>query len=120
MDSRPPSPPHRFAGEPITPVDGSFDTGRMAMGEPGLPRRFRCRGEEHEVARVIDTWKETGACRHGSGERYVRKHWFLVETVAGAEMRIYFDRQGRPGARRRRWWLASVAASPPSSPGACP
>ncbi|MBT7300722.1 MAG: cytoplasmic protein, partial [Victivallales bacterium] len=48
------------------------------------------------------------ACHHGSSEQYVRRHWFRVETTDGSEMRIYFDRQPRPGANKKRWWLATV------------
>ncbi len=84
-----------FISEAITPVGGSFDTSGMAAGEPGLPARFVWRGGEYEVARVVDKWKTTGACRHGSGEQYVRKHWFRVQLTDGTEMEIYFDRQAR-------------------------
>jgi phosphoribosylglycinamide formyltransferase-1 len=107
-------PGHRFVSERIEPLGGMFDTGRMAMGEPGLPRRFRWRGQEYEVAQVLDRWKTSGDCRNGSDERYVRKHWYLVATADGGEMRLYFDRQPRPGATRSRWWLATFrpAADP--------
>ena len=29
---------------------------------------------------MVDKWKTTGSCRHGSGEQYVRKHWFRVRA----------------------------------------
>ncbi len=97
-----------FVSEPITPVEGSFDVAAMPGGEPGLPIRFVWRGEEYEVVRVLEKWKTTGPCRHGSGEQYVRRHWFRVETADGQEMEIYFDRQPRARKKKQRWWLATI------------
>ena len=97
-----------FVSESITPVEGSFVTSPMAAGEPGLPLRFRWRDTEYEVAEVLDTWKTTGACHHGSPEQYVRKHWFRVETTDGTRFEIYFDRQPRSRHTKQRWWLASI------------
>lgn len=101
--------PHKqFVSEPITPVEASFETASMYTGEPGFPRRFVWRGTEYEVVKVLEKWKTAGPCRHGSGERYVRKHWFRVEVAGGAEMEIYFDRQPRVKQAGRRWWLATI------------
>jgi phosphoribosylglycinamide formyltransferase-1 len=100
----------RFVSEPIEPLGGSFDTARMAVGGPGLPRAFAWRGETLEIATVVRTWRETGPCRHGSPEVYVRKHWFEVTTCAGAVLRLYFDRQPRGGRGAARWWLFSIRA----------
>lgn len=98
----------RFVSEAITPVDASFATSSMAAGEPGLPLRFRWRDTDYEVARVLATWKTTGGCRSGSGEQYVRKHWFSLETTDGTQMEIYFDRQARSRHSKKRWWLAVI------------
>ena len=76
-----------------------------APGEPGLPMRFLWRGREFAIAEVVEKWRETGGCRHGSGERYVRKHWFHIRTAEGVEMKIYFERQTRSGKGRRSWRL---------------
>lgn len=105
-----PSASHRkrFISEAITPVDASFATSSMCTGEPGLPVRFRWRNTLYEVARVLEKWKSTGDCRHGSGEQYVRKHWFRVEVTDGTQMEIYFDRQPRSGKNKKRWWLATI------------
>lgn len=103
--------PPRFVSEPITPVAGSMDSGMMATGEPGLPMRFTWRGREYSVAEVLETWRETGPCRHGSGEQYARKHWFRLRTRDGSEMRLYFERQ--PASRKQakaRWFLHSIIA----------
>ncbi len=100
-----------FISEPITP-DGSFDPTGMASGEPGLPGRFRWRGREWIVAGVLETSREYGDCKHGSGERYLRRHCFRLRTTDGHVLRIYFQRsfgRGRPSAR---WWLRSIEEPP--------
>ncbi|MFP4058016.1 MAG: DUF6504 family protein [Candidatus Brocadiia bacterium] len=100
----------RFVSEAIRPLPGAMDTRRMARGEPGLPRRFRWRDQEIEVAEILQQWKETSRCRSGSPEQYVRKHWYRVRTGDGREMRLYFERQPRSRRERvRRWWLYTVA-----------
>ena len=45
-----------FVSEPIKPVEGTFDTGGMTRGEPGLPGRFIWRDKEYIVAEVL-TWR---------------------------------------------------------------
>lgn len=80
----------------------------MSAGEPGLPTRFAWRGTQYEVAQILDRWKTTGPCHHGSGEQYVRRHWFRVVTTDGTQMEIYFDRQPRSRQKKQRWWLAAI------------
>jgi phosphoribosylglycinamide formyltransferase-1 len=96
-----------FVGQGITPEEGSFAAGAMATGEPGLPRVFSWRGTKYVVSEVVEQWKEAGDCHHGSGERYVRKHWFRVRTTGGLEMKLYFERQKRPSGGSR-WRLYSI------------
>jgi phosphoribosylglycinamide formyltransferase-1 len=96
-----------FVGGAITPEDASFSTSAMATGGPGLPKVFSWEGRRYRVLDVLEQWKETGDCRHGSGERYVRKHWFRVQTNQGLEMKIYFERQKRSSGGSR-WRLYSV------------
>lgn len=101
--------PH-FVSEPIRPVTTTADTGRMAVGEPGLPRCFTWRGQSVEVDAVLRSWRETSPCRHGSGEQYVRKHCYEVRLTSGARATIYFERQARARSQaRQRWWLFSLA-----------
>ena len=101
----------RFVGDAIRPVAGSGDATAMARGEPGLPLRFRWRDADFEVAAVLARWRETGPCTSGSGERYVRKHWWRLRTASGEEMEIYCDRQPRRGKNpKARWWLFTVAS----------
>jgi phosphoribosylglycinamide formyltransferase-1 len=97
-----------FVSEPVKPVVATADTGAMAGGGPGLPREFVWRGETLRVGRVLRSWRETGPCRHGSPEQYVRKHWFEVETEGNRVAKIYFERQSRAGSRKKRWWLFSI------------
>ena len=99
----------KFIGEAIKPVVSTFDANRMAMGEPGLPSDFFWRGRTIHIAGVRSTWKETGPCRHGSGEQYVRKHWFEVETESNGIMKIYFERSPRGGSKTARWWLFTAS-----------
>lgn len=98
----------RFVSEPIKPVVATADPGAMAAGGPGLPREFTWRGRTLGIAAVVRAWRETGPCKHGSSEVYVRKHWFEVETTAGQTAKLYFERQPRDRSRTRRWWLFSI------------
>jgi phosphoribosylglycinamide formyltransferase-1 len=98
----------RFISEAIKPVTKTADTSRMAIGEPGLPGEFVWRGKTVTVRAVLRSWRETGKCRHGSSEMYVRKHWYEVVTVSNGTMKIYFDRQARGGKAGARWWLFSI------------
>jgi hypothetical protein len=99
----------RFVDEPLEPVVATADTALMAGGAPGLPREFRWCGRTIEVTAVLRTWRETGKCRHGSGENYVRKHWFEVATADHETLKIYFERQPRRGRKESRWWLFTVS-----------
>lgn len=99
----------RFIDEAVTPLTATADTARMAAGEPGMPRAFLWHGRTVEVAAVLRSWRETGPCRHGSGEMYVRKHWFEIATTDGGTMKLYFERQPRRGQKGARWWLVSMA-----------
>ena len=102
--------PSSFVSEPILPVGASFDAGGMARGEPGLPRKFRWRKKEFIVADVLEQWKEHGDCRHGSGERYVRKHGYRVRATDGTVMKLYFQRSVGRGKlpAKSRWWIQSI------------
>lgn len=102
----------RFVSEAIEPLVETCDTTRMSLGEPGLPRQFIWRGRVVEITEVLRAWHDTGPCRHGSDEMYVRKHWYLVATKAAGNMKIYFERQARRGSKGARWWLFSIDDSP--------
>lgn len=99
-----------FISEPIVPVAGSFDPAGMSRGEPGLPRRFRWRRREFVVAQELERGRTHGDCRHGSGERYVRRHTYRVRTEDGAILHLYFQRTVGRGRQspKSRWWLHSI------------
>lgn len=103
-----------FVGEAIIPVEQSFCTSAMAVGRPGLPAQFLWQGRSLSVIEVLEEWKESGDCRHGSGERYVRKHWFRVKTTGNLEMKIYFERQGRSSGGSR-WRLYTLRDDQPGT-----
>ncbi len=97
-----------FICEEIKPIVGSGDAAGASTAEPGLPRWFTWRGTQYEVVGVIEKWKTSGPCRHGSDEMYLRRHWYTVQTTPHAIMTIYFDRQTRRGQNpRKRWWVYS-------------
>ena len=98
----------RFVGEALKPVAETFDTGRMAANGPGLPCEFIWRGECIRVVKVLNEWRDTSPCRHGSGERYVNKRWFELEMEKGRVMKVYFERHARRRSLSARWWLFSV------------
>ena len=88
----------------------------MAAGEPGLPGAFVWRGRTIAIARVCRAWRETGPCRSGSPETYVRKHWYEVEAATGERLKLYCERQPRGGRRAPRWWLLSVVVGDRTDP----
>jgi len=97
-----------FISESITPDKESLDTTRMARGEPGLPHRFTWRGDQYTLAEMLDSWKESGKCTHGT-EMYLRKHWYQIRTTTGEVMKIYFERQARSSKQaKQRWWLYTM------------
>jgi hypothetical protein len=104
----------RLISEAIVPAIATCDTSLMANGGPGLPQEFLWRGQPLVIKSVVRSWSDTGPCRNGSGEQYVRKHWFEViadsgEAKSDQVMKVYFDRQPRRGAKAPRWWLFSVS-----------
>ena len=111
-----------FIGESIQPEDMSFSLSPMATGKPGLPGKFTWKGRSFSVLQLLEEWKEAGDCRHGSGERYVRKHWFRVRTTENLEMKIYFERQRRSsgGSRWRLYSLCNTQSSAASRDGSIP
>ncbi|MEZ5406056.1 MAG: DUF6504 family protein [Verrucomicrobiia bacterium] len=98
-----------FISEPILPDQESFDPQRMAHGEPGLPKKFTWRNEKFLITKVVAQWKEYGDCKHGSSDRYLRKHSYRLQTRDGVLLRVYFQRSfGKAKSTRTRWWLHSI------------
>jgi len=99
-----------FVSEPIVPRAGTFDTAAMARAEPGLPDAFGWRGDWHDIAAVLETWKASSpeGGRPG-GELYLRRHYFKLRMTDGAAWTVYFERQARPGApAKQRWFLYTL------------
>jgi len=101
----------QFISAAMQPLVETLDAVRMGTSEPGLPRQFRWRGQTIQITPVLRTWRETGPCHHGSGEAYVREHWFQMLTDAGETMKIHFER--RRGSRNN----TLVGGCSPSKPG---
>ncbi len=99
-----------FISEPLKPLEGSFDPAAMGMGAPGVPEKFRWKKRDLVVAEILESWKEHGDCKHGSGERYLRKHIFRIRMEDGSVAQIYFLRSfGRANGKvASRWWLHSI------------
>lgn len=109
MPSSKPERTETFVSEQITPVEGAACAAGMVRGEPGLPTRFVWRDHQYAVTEVVKAWKESGPCKTGCNERYLRKHWYTVRTDDGSEMTLYFERQPRSKAQaKQRWWLYTI------------
>ncbi len=99
----------KFVSEIIKPLEGTFDTAAMTRGEPGLPAKFIWRDTGYTIAEVLEVWKETGACRSGGRETYLRKHWYKIRTTDNIIMTLYFERQARSKSQNKaRWWLYTI------------
>lgn len=99
----------QFVSEPIIPCEASVEAKAMARGEPGLPSSFTWREQTYAIVEVLGTWKESGPCRSGSSERYLRKHWYKIKTDGNQVMTLYFERQARSSSqRKKRWWLYTI------------
>lgn len=101
----PDTPAEKLISEAVTPVALSFNAAAMASGEPGVPMAFSWRGTDYRVARVLDSWKNLRGCRNGSGEQYINKHFFRVETETGEIMTLY---RTRTGSKRDEWILYTM------------
>lgn len=102
-----------FVSEPMQPERGTGDPSGMARGEPGVPRRFRWRGQTHQIVEILRSWKSSTA---SGGEMYLRRHWHEVATAGGFRLVIYCERQPKDlrGARRR-WWVYTIEDRPPNA-----
>lgn len=97
--------------EPITPFAGTSDVSAMARGEPGLPTGFAWRGQDFAIAQVLEKWKHSTP-EGGTGEVYLRRHYFKLAMSDGAVWTIYFTRQTpRTGNPKKRWFLYTIDAN---------
>ncbi|NLF38070.1 cytoplasmic protein [bacterium] len=87
----------RIDAQPLVPAQA---------GAPVVPSSFEWRGETHVAVAMLEQWKESSPCSHGSDEIYLRKHWYRLRMKDGGEWVVYFLRQPQRGKRPgARWWL---------------
>ena len=65
-----------FVGEPIDVAEGTFATGAMGRGEPGLPGGFVRRGVGYRIAELLGQWKGTAPTPSRGGE-------FIIQPFSG-------------------------------------
>ena len=100
----------QFVSDPLIPAPGSFDASAMARGEPGLPAQFTWRGQMYQVDEVLEQWTSSTP-EGGSGELYLRRHWWQLRTSSGHVMKIYCQRQAKNKTdRKQRWFVYTVRA----------
>ena len=98
----------KFISEVLTPVGDVTSTAFMSRGEPGVPEAFQWGQETLQIARILETWKESGRCKSGK-EMYLRKHWYVLKTQCGKSIKVYFERKPRSAKQAKaRWWMYSV------------
>ena len=110
-------PKEGFVGEQLKPDGSTFNAFALIGGAPAMPKRFRWRERDFEVAEVLEQWKELGPAREGGSSQYLRKHWFRIRTTTNDEMKIYFERTARSTRQRKtRWWLYSMTSARDATP----
>ena len=99
-----------FVSEPLTPKQGTFNTARMAKGEPGLPSGFTWRDRSLDVVEVLEAWKHSSReGGHAKGELYLRRHYYRLRMSDGQVWTVYFTRQSpASGSAKARWFLYTV------------
>ena len=95
----------KLISEEVSPVAGSFNASAMAAGEPGVPMAFIWRGREYRVKNIGESHKTLRPCHSGSGEKYVGKHYYTVETETGETMTLY---RARTGSKGDGWILYTI------------
>ncbi len=94
-----------FVSEPISPIAGTFGTAGMANGAPGIPEGFVRNGKTSRMTEVLGAWK-LARPEPGSGEMYVRRHYYRLRMDDGETWVVYCLRGStRSGAARQRWFL---------------
>jgi RimJ/RimL family protein N-acetyltransferase len=100
----------QFISERIVPDTGMFDVATMSRGEPSLPTSFRWREQRYHVARTLSTHRQMGEDR---GDKYVRRHYYDIETTDALRMSLYFERNPSSPSKRKEWWLYTLTLPDP-------
>ena len=105
-----------LVSEPIVPQAGSFDTGAMGRGEPGLPAAFTWARTDlpHHAARVrVEGVSREGASR-GRGSCICVGIATACWSTTGRSGSSKLTRQASPGQNpRRRWFLYALDSPTP-------
>jgi len=91
-----------FVSRPIAPAGDGFIT-EASGGEPPVPRAFIWDGRTLVIAAVLRSWRSSKTDR---GDKYLKRHWFELETSDGATIEVYYDRESRRGASP--WHLYTI------------
>lgn len=106
MTGRPNDHPPEFISEPITPEAGTFSTDMMSQGLASLPRAFTWREQRYEITECLEHYKEsTPEGGKATGERYLRRQYFVVMLDTDQRATLYVQRQG---AGKQRWFLYTI------------
>ena len=92
----------RFVSRPITPAGDGFLT-EANGGAPPVPRAFIWDGRTLTIAAVLRSWRSSKTDR---GDKYLKRHWFELETSDSATIEVYYDRESRRGSPP--WWLYAI------------
>jgi hypothetical protein len=98
-----------FLSEALRPIFEG-DSQPAPAGAPVLPGAFEWRGKPLRVLNVLSSWKQSGDCTHGSGEKYLRRHCYKLKMEDGSTWEVYFERRARSARQsKQRWWLLKRA-----------
>lgn len=107
----------RFIGEPIRV---GFEKEPLFLKNPSCPSRFEWRGHTFQILEVVAEWRESRRRGRAQEEKEasplpdvptqrgswgVGKTFFQVNTDAGREFVLYYDRAPRNVDDRRGTWL---------------
>jgi hypothetical protein len=92
----------RFVSRPLVPSGEGFVTAASGA-QPPVPGSFLWEGRTLVVAAVLRSWRSSKGDR---GDNYLKRHWFELQTLDGARLEVYYDREARRGASH--WWLYTI------------
>ena len=92
----------KFVSHPLVAAGEELVTAANGS-EPPVPRAFLWDERRFVVSSILRTWRSS---KNDRGDTYLKRHWFELETVDGARLEVYYDRDARRG--RSRWWLYTI------------
>lgn len=81
-------------------------------GEVKLPVRFRWRGREYRITKILTSWQDYAMPKGVRKKLFTMRHhrnYYHVETESGERFEIYLDR----GAKQPDWVLLKDLGKPP-------